>query len=235
MKLRRVFETAEEEGKLVEEVALDRFSSLEEFEAAKEERRLLDEREGRRATKVVQGQGKGKEPQGERLMFTNVGMSGSSSRSGSFKRPDLGGSTSSTPSPAPGTDRRHFDSLRLPSQGAVGSKLAQVHTPIPSVMTPTGVMAQRTKKRAMSPSSLNKLQAKVLRAKLMNDPNSETLEKEYEEELRRVNDPNINEDETQVELLPTLDVHGNLYDVGQGKNDAPLLPGNRKKKEKVRG
>lgn len=36
-----------------------------------------------------------------------------------------------------------------------------------------------------------------------------------------------------MELLPTLDVRGNLYDVGQGKDDAPLPPGNRKKKEVV--
>ena len=51
MKLRRVYETAEEEGKSVEEVAVDRFGSLELFEEAKEERRILDEREGKRASR----------------------------------------------------------------------------------------------------------------------------------------------------------------------------------------
>ena len=35
MKLRRVYETAEEEGKPVEEIAMDRFGSLEAFEEAK--------------------------------------------------------------------------------------------------------------------------------------------------------------------------------------------------------
>ena len=74
----------------------------------------------------------------------------------------------------------------------------------------------------------------MLRAKLMNAPNADALEKEYEEELKRANGAEEDGD-TQVELLPTLDVRGNLYDVGQGRDDAPTLPGNRKKKDKVRG
>ena len=63
MKLRRVYETAEEEGKPVEEVALERFSSLEAFEEAKEERRILDEREGQRASRGTTRKGKGRESQ----------------------------------------------------------------------------------------------------------------------------------------------------------------------------
>ena len=51
MKLRRVYEMAEEEGRSVEEVALERFGNLEAFEEAKEERRLLDEREARKVEK----------------------------------------------------------------------------------------------------------------------------------------------------------------------------------------
>ena len=38
---------------------------------------------------------------------------------------------------------------------------------------------------------------------------------------------------TRVELLPTLDVRGHLYDTGQGKDNDMTLPGNRKKNEKV--
>ena len=37
---------------------------------------------------------------------------------------------------------------------------------------------------------------------------------------------------TRVEVLPTLDDQGRLYDVGTGKDEPTLLPGN-KKKEKV--
>ena len=48
MRLRRVYEAAEEEGLPVEEVGADRFGSLQAFEEAKKERRILEEREGRR-------------------------------------------------------------------------------------------------------------------------------------------------------------------------------------------
>lgn len=238
MKLRRVYETAEEEGKSVEEVAMDRFGSLEAFEEAQEERRILDEREGRRTSKAGSVKSKGKEPEAkERLVFTDVGASGASSRSSSFRRPDLGGSTPSTPSPAPGdagrAARRGFDSLRLPSQGGTRSGLAQSHSPIPSVMTPTAALPSKTRTRALSPSSLNKLQAKVLRAKLMSAPNADSLEREYDEEVRKANTADTVED-TEVAMLPTLDARGRLYDVGQGKEDGPSMPGNRKKKPYVR-
>jgi len=239
MRLRRVYETAEEENRPVEEVALERFGSLEAFDHAREERRILDEREGRRAER---GRGKGKGQQNEQgmlgkggekgMMFTDLGGSGVSSRSSSFKRPvAFADSVPSTPSrlSAPPV-RQRFDSLRLSSQGHTSD--GSSHTPIPSVMTPQIVSASG--RRALSPSSLNKLQAKVLRAKLMGAPDAEALEKEYDEEMRRANGE-VNKDgvRTRVEVLPTLDARGRLYDVGHGKADGPLLPGNKKMKEKV--
>lgn len=39
--------------------------------------------------------------------------------------------------------------------------------------------------------------------------------------------------EVQVEMMPTLDGLGRLYDVGKGEAEEKVLPGNRKKKEKV--
>lgn len=242
MRLRRVYETAEEENKPVEEIALDRFGSLEAFEEAKEERKILDEREGKRSERGRAPERKGKEGEGgggaKGFMFTDMAGSGASSRSSSFRRPAGHTDTPSTPTPqsnpAPLQNRR-FDSLRLPSQAA--SPLAQSHTPtnIPSVMTP----ASSKSSRALSPSSLNRLQAKVLRAKLMGAADAETLEREYDEAVRIANggvgsggDSGVR---TKVEVLPTLDGQGRLYDVGSGKDDKQVLPGNRKKKdEKVR-
>jgi hypothetical protein len=66
----------------------------------------------------------------------------------------------------------------------------------------------------------------------MGSPNAAALEKEYEEELRKANEgPRT---VTKVEVLPTLDGRGRLYDIGTGKTgDTPLPPGNRRKKEKV--
>ncbi|KAF8133995.1 CwfJ C-terminus 1-domain-containing protein-like protein [Boletus edulis] len=236
MRLRRVYETAEEDNRPVEEVALERFVTMQAFEEAKEERRILDERESRRsAQRSTNHKGKDRDPAGEkRFMFTDMSASGASSRGSSFRRPTTADNSARTsPSPAagsvkPATDRR-FDSLRLPSQAA--SPLAQSHTPIPSVMTPSVAAVSTT--RAMSPSSLNKLQAQVLRAKLMNAPNAAQLEEGYDEEIRKAHgEPGQPIVRTKVEVLPTLDARGRLYDVGHGKDDAAPLSGNRKKKEK---
>jgi hypothetical protein len=242
MRLRRAYETAEEEDRPIENVAVERFGSLEAFEEAKEERRILDGRgsdraeRGRRATPRSESM---RAPQGSavRYMFTDVGGSGASSRSASFRRPDLGRGSSgpATPSPAPAMGKLAPGPLRVPSQ---------LGTPIPSVMTPPAGLARITvtkatgRKRALSPSSLNKLQAKVLRAKLMGGADATALEKEYEDEMGRASGDGDESDEervtTKVEVLPSIDGRGRLYDTGKGRDDdARVLPGNRKKKEKV--
>lgn len=237
MRLRRVYEAAEEDGVPVEELAIERFGSLEAFEEAKEERRVLDEREGRRNERDRGRDVKGKGREGEKgFMFTDIAGSGASSRSSSFRRPtNIGNTTPSTPSPPTQASNRRLDSLRMPSQA--GSPLAQSHTPIPSVMTPPPYITSSSK-RALSPSSLNKLQAKVLRAKLMGSADADKLEKEYDEAMQNANGGGQGSSErsdvrTKVQVLPTLDGQGRLYDVGSGKADDPSLPGNRKKKEKV--
>jgi hypothetical protein len=230
MRLRRVYETAEEEGKPLEEIALERFGSLHAFEEAKEERRVLDERENKKANRgSVIHKGKGKDSESEkRFMFTDVSGSGSSSRSSSFRRP--GGIGDSVPSTPTGgflqpTNKR-VDSLRHPSQSA--SSIAQPRTPIPSVMTPPA--RGSSSRPGLSSSSLNKLQARALRAKLMGTPDANVLEREYEEESRRANSGPA---QIKLEVLPTLDGQGRLYDVGYGKGDDIKLPGNRKKKDKA--
>ena len=223
MRLRRVYETAEEEGSPVEEVAIDRFGSLEAFEEAKEERRILDEREGTKSGE--KSRGRPKEP-GKKFYFTDIGSTGSS-RSSSFRRPAfVSDNGPSTPPSNLGPNRRSG-----PSKLGSRTGTPQAPTPIPSVLTPS-VLPSKTTSRGLSPSSLNRLQAKVLKAKLMGSPDAATLEKEYDEELKKANEgPRTI---TKVEVLPTLDGRGRLYDVGTGKGgDTPLPPGNRRKKEKV--
>ena len=78
-------------------------------------------------------------------------------------------------------------------------------------------------KRALPPSSLNRLQVKVLRAKLTGGLNAEKLENAYEKEVQRSSGISTDGDgmqvRTRVELLPTLDVRGRLYDVEHRKDD----------------
>lgn len=86
----------------------------------------------------------------------------------------------------------------------------------------------------------------------MDSPNASKLEAEYESEMTKARraaehgeqQTAVAEDggggkgkgreEVKVEMMPTLDGRGRLYDVGLGgKAEAPLLPGNRRKIEKV--
>jgi CWF19-like protein 2 len=249
-KLQRVYETAEEEGRPVEDVARERYDTLTEFEEAQEEKRIVAEREQRRLSRSQSSNN----PSGGRLdsrgekrwMFTDVGNPDSrpSSRT-SFRRPGTGSDTApSTPQPqpesgtSPGTPgpssiprAKRVDTLR---QGRSSTSGSGSSSPIPSVLTPS---AHTTGKRALSPSSLNKLQARVLKAKLMGAADATELERQFEAERARANSGTtsgvVQADGTRVEVLPTLDGRGRLYDVGSGKDDPTLLPGNRKKKDKV--
>lgn len=241
MKLRKVYETSAEEKRPVEEVALERFDSLEAFEEAREERRILDEREGRRSSRGSRHDVmRNKSRTEESYMFSDVGTAALAGRSASFKRPGTRDHSLSGPSTPvgrgslPPTNKR-VDSLRLPSEAASPATSHATLTPIPTVMTPP--VAGPSKTSVLSTSELNKLQAKVLKAKLMGNPDAARLEKEYEVELTRTRNGGVTEDEEghkiKVEVLPTLDARGRLYDVGQGKNEQPILPGNRKKEEKV--
>lgn len=261
-KLRRTFELAEEEGRTVDEVARERYDSLEAFEEAKDEKRILDDREARRSGRASNagtdsrnggrqlnrdhggGSGAGGE---KRWMFSDFSApeSRSSSRN-SFRRPGTAAdSAPSTPQPSgrggsadePTPSNKRLDSLRLgrmPSTGKFTPPTSR--TPIPSVMTPSPSSRTQPQYRSLSPSSLNKLQARVLRAKLMGAPDAEALEKEYEFERSKPPAPShgvhVDADGTRVEVLPTLDGRGRLYDVGLGK-DEDILPGNRKKKAPV--
>jgi hypothetical protein len=97
----------------------------------------------------------------------------------------------------------------------------------------------------MSIEQLNRLQAKVLRAKLTDDPEAEALEEQYERERAQYDDAGgagpvaagtlVREDEdgnqVQVEVLPTLDGQGRLYDVGKGDEDVQSVQGGKRRKK----
>jgi len=280
-KLQRVYEVAEEEERPVDEIARERYDSVEDFEEAKAERRFLDEREVRRSGGAG-GPGGGRAPLpagrsmdagpystvgtgGEkRWMFTDIGNPDSrpSSRN-SFRRPGTStDSAPSTPQPGPGTPgasvpaNKRIDALRGGSarQSTFTGTSTGASSPLPSALTPTSLLARKGssislhgvgRKRALSPSSLNRLQARVLKAKLMGAPDAAELETQFDEERKRAQEAAAGDtgsgDEgvaahEKVEMVPTVDAQGRLYDVGYGKNeqnDEPR-PGNRRKKEKVR-
>ena len=105
----------------------------------------------------------------------------------------------------------------------------------------------------MSPTSLNRLQAKILRARLMGSNSGELkeMEEEYERETQRSRQGDAGQGyfdaadvgrsaagKSEIRVLPTLDGRGRLYDVGRGvekiEEDLNAGPGSkRKRKEKV--
>jgi len=72
----------------------------------------------------------------------------------------------------------------------------------------------------------------------MGQPVAETLQRKYDEAVQNANGdgPSVVDGgvKKKVEVLPTLDAHGRLYDVGHGKGDGETMPGNCKKKEKFK-
>lgn len=236
MKLRRLNEQAEEQGVPVESIALERYASMEEYEQALEEKRFLDDRDSRRRSRTASKSGTPSratpsratpEPM-RRMVFNDDSRPGS--RQG-FRRPGE--------SPAPGgagssgaAGASRVDALKRQESYGTPAK-----TPIPSVFTPQGI----TSATVMSTEELNRLQAKVLRAKLMDEPGAEELEKQYEKEVlksqaalegRKINDAVEEEGGkvvVQTAVLPTLDGQGRLYDVGLGKEEAPPHPNRRKR------
>ena len=256
-KLKRVYETAQEEGRSVEEVARERYATEEAWEEAKEERRVLDERDrppaptvdefGREIRTTTTTSPASASASQTRFIFNNPGnaneleLSRPPSRNASFRRPGEAQTptTVSTPTSRYGTPK--------PA------------TPIPSVFTPPPISRNSStrapppadgqqRKRALSPSSLNKLQAKVLKAKLLDADADSTriLEQEYETELKHSQNvpPPLEAEEAEaaendgpeVRVLPTLDGRGRLYDLGAGapSPDAAAsgsdLPGNKKRR-----
>ncbi|GAA6006736.1 hypothetical protein JCM11491_003164 [Sporobolomyces phaffii] len=298
-KLKRTYEAAEDEGRPIEEVAIERYGSLDAFEDAKEEKRVLDERDSNRrggsrrdgAGRPPHGgrgggaggpgtpRGVGADGGGRKFVFTDLETPDHSATGGSrpssrnaFRRP--GGEAASSSNPPSLSRSGSTQSL------SGGSRPA---TPVPSVFTPpvsrtplvrsglsqstvlnpdptaTGPAAAASAAGGaggdapiLSPTELNKLQAKVLKAKLLDDDGAAALEAEYERQLARARDagPLVASDEvmagrgstgtaTEVQVLPTLDGRGRMYDTGIGTGVADqwekerLDKGKRGKKEKV--
>jgi hypothetical protein len=258
MKLRRLYEQAEEQGRGVEEVALERYGSLDEYNDALEERRFLDDRDARRRPRGDARGGRGgsdsaspgmrtPEASGRRFVFNNSDESRPASRQG-FRRPGEENDKGTH------TPTARVDALRRQESGARATP-GQGATPIPSVFTPQSLtrgtsgepprVASLGGKPVMSIEQLNRLQAKVLRAKLTDDPEAEALEEQYERERAQYDDAGgagpvaagtlVREDEdgnqVQVEVLPTLDGQGRLYDVGKGDEDVQSVQGGKRRKK----
>lgn len=237
MKLRRMYETAEEEGRSVEEVAMERYGTMEAFNEARMERQYIDDQEkDRRDRKGI------REVNKSQTASSSVQSSRASSRQSSFRKP---GETSTPSTPGETNVVSAVSSLRneVPQVGSSKSG-----TPIPNVFDPTverkdaltdqslqnainkSQKNSMNSNPALSTAALNKLSAKVLRAEMMGSSNAVELRKEYEREkakaeaggdlgfsekaTHRIGEDGTKANDSQIQVLPTLDGRGRLYDTG---------------------
>ncbi|KZO92712.1 hypothetical protein CALVIDRAFT_301645 [Calocera viscosa TUFC12733] len=235
MKLRRTYEEAQDSGKDIEEVALERYGNLEAWEDAKEERRILDERDERRQSRGGGDRDRDRRRGGrddrddgerrERYTYTDISSSGSRPASrASFRRP--GDSAPSTP----GGGTAQSSAFNTPASRPSPRPTFVPRTSVPSVSTPPIRPPPATASGSgpvPTSEDLNKLQAKVLRAKLMNAPNADALQKEYDAAVQR-HDEGAAPGGTRTEVLPVFDAQGRLYDIGS----APVLPAGNERKPK---
>lgn len=170
MKLKRVIEQAEDEKRSIQEVGLERYGSMERLNEALAERDYLDK--NKRSRRDDRGD------RGRRFVYTD-----SEKSSASFRRPDdvdeFGRQVKrrkTTPPPAPATP---------PPSQSTSASLPSVDTSKPVIITQHDMPQAFThSERVMTRDELNKLNADMLKAKLMGKDNAEELEQEYERQVK---------------------------------------------------
>lgn len=230
---------------------MERYGSLDEYHEALEERRFLDNR-GKRDSTPSTGQRTPAESS-RKYMFTEEDgyFSRPASRSG-FRKPG----EVETPSGS------RVSQLR---SNNVSTPIPSVFTPVISRGVSAGALDAGTVSRAkpvLGIAELNRMQAAVLRAKLSDAANAAELEEEYDYErmryegrkddgtagmyegghaglqgqMGREEEYDERGNKIEVQVLPTLDGHGRLYDVGIGRDDGyqdhSTAPGGKKKRKK---
>ena len=233
LKLRKTKEIAEEEGRRVEDVAMERYGSLGDYDEALEERRYLDNRKGRgdRSGGGSRSSGNGNRSGGSRMDDREYsGRQHLAFKGDSFRRPNeerynspsayserSAGTGTPGPSEGRGTPQLGTGGRSTPQPPAgcstpQPSSAAARFPPIPSVIPQASTGSGSTpSKPILTTDQLNKLQAKILKARLMKDPKLADLEREYETEKARASAPQSQPKESVV-VLPTLDSRGRLHD-----------------------
>ncbi|KAJ1559099.1 hypothetical protein HK405_012005, partial [Cladochytrium tenue] len=160
IKLKRVQDIAEREGRPVEDVALDRYGSMEEFQEALRERRFLDSRHGKRDDR------RRDEGTGSRRHETFVSRS-------EFRRPPGSTHDRSGPTVKGGRKEENFDQFGRDVERKSQLERAPSTLEKPAVYIPAAVIpssAPPLPGEELSMEELNKLQAKLLKAKMLGLP-----------------------------------------------------------------
>ncbi|KAI8920186.1 CwfJ C-terminus 1-domain-containing protein-like protein [Powellomyces hirtus] len=215
MKLKRILEAAEEEGRDIEEVAMERYGSLESFEEAQAERAFLDERRS----------GGRKDEFGRDVPYQPTVR-----KTAAFQKPSER-ITQKRPQDEQYSDcsPKRARTERSPIKASLASKLPVIGTLTPSTRPASG--SDDDDGPVLTKNALNVLNSKVLKAKLMGLPDAAKLEAEFERQKRRAerNQP------ADTIVLSGIDSRGRLLDVGSATDSStPVSQGpTRRQKSKV--
>ncbi|TPX64624.1 hypothetical protein SpCBS45565_g05766 [Spizellomyces sp. 'palustris'] len=192
VKLKRALEIANQEGKSVEEVAIERYGSLDAYEEAQAERDFLDKRRS----------GDRKDEFGRDIPYRPTFR-----KTAPFQRPGEG---SFTKRPA---EESHSEERALKRAKPASSTPSRSSAPrIPSVNVVVPSQSGLDDGPILSNDELNKLNANVLKAKLMGHPEAAELEAEYNRQRKRsACGRTVSEGQA---LLSNVDSRGRLQDIG---------------------
>ncbi|KAF9356097.1 hypothetical protein BGX34_010102 [Mortierella sp. NVP85] len=244
-KLKRVMETAAEEGVAPEVIGVERYGSLEKFNEALEERKELDRRASeKKDRRRDRGSDSRDDRRSDRKDDRKDERRDTKRRDDSERRsdddrlerddrPSKSGRLSSFSSAASSPFQRPMDDQeRLEKELARRNKEKEREkdqekrfTPIPSpfVTHVSSPIPNHSAEPVMTQDQLNKLKAKAIRAKMLNTPDAEALEKEYEQAQKAVDEASSRP--TEVQRTVVVQTMGRS---SGSSSPAPLGPGNSK-------
>ncbi|KAJ1558729.1 hypothetical protein HK096_006224 [Nowakowskiella sp. JEL0078] len=193
MKLRRVFETAKADNRRVEDVALERYGSIEVFEEAQIEQDYLESL--KRSNREQSG-----------ISDRNYVSSSKSkfARSTSFQRPSRFKEEREVTNPERGRFEHKKRTVNLPS--------------VSDGVVNTGNLSDNTGD-ILSLDELNVLKAKSLKASLMNASDASDLEERFQKESAKYHSK-INSKSSSVVVLPKVDLQGRFKDIGSSSGQS---------------
>ncbi|KAI9496028.1 CwfJ C-terminus 1-domain-containing protein-like protein [Zychaea mexicana] len=216
-KLKRVMEQAEDEGLTIEKVGIERYGSLEKLNEALDERAFLDGKKKHSSSSSRSSSRRDSPPASSSNTSKRFMYAETDAASKSFKRPES-------------VDEFGRELKRRKKSPDTSSPLIITQHQMPAAFSSPEPILTR--------DQLNKLNAEVLKAKLMGKDNAEELEKEYQKQLQLFEAAETgvaegtDQDGKSVSILPTVDSGGRFYDYALS-NDS-TISSDRKGKNKER-
>ncbi|EGF78833.1 hypothetical protein BATDEDRAFT_35507 [Batrachochytrium dendrobatidis JAM81] len=183
-KLKRIFDNSKE-GQSVDSMALERYGTMEAFQMALDERAFLDKAKG---VKSKDSLGSYRPSIGSTAKFQRPGESNSSFTI-------------------------HQEQTKVTANADKKSVDQTRKSVIPSAFVPVAQQSGSESAYAgevLSHTQLNRLNAQVIKARLMRSPNLKALEEEYKRSKAQSDNAAQRE---KVEIVPNIDSRGRLYDL----------------------